>query len=186
MKRLLAVLVLVFILSGCKGSNDPLDQVMMLRRDILSGSGCSFSATITADYTDALYTFSMDCTADRQGNISFTVTGPETISQITGTVSGKGGHLTFDDHALAFPVLADGELSPVSGPYVFLKALRGGYISASGEDGNLTRVSLNDSYAEDALHLDLWLGEDSLPVQADIYWQGRRALSLQVSEFKIL
>jgi hypothetical protein len=186
MKRLLAVLMLVFVLSGCKGSSDPLNQAMVLRKNILAGNGCSFAATITADYTDVVYTFSMNCVSDKDGKLAFTVTQPESIAGITGSLSPEGGKLTFDGNALAFPVLADGELTPVSGPYVFLKALRGGYINACGEDGTLTRVSVDDSYEQDALRLDVWLDEKGQPVQADIFRQGRRVLSLQVSEFEIL
>lgn len=186
MKRLLVLLLLVFALSGCKGSAEPLDQAVALRKDILSSNGCSFTATITADYVDVTYNFAVDCAVDKDGKLNFTVTEPESIAGITGTVSPEGGKLTFDDHALAFPVLADGELSPVSGPYIFMKALRGGYINGCGEDADLIRVSVDDSYEQDALHLDLWLDKNNLPVQADIHWQGRRVLLLQVADFKIL
>jgi hypothetical protein len=86
---------------------------------------------------------------------------------------------------LAFPVLPEGRISPVSGPYVFMKALRGGFLNASGVDEGLMRLSVEDSYDEDALHLDIWL-EDQRPVRADIHFQGRRVLSITVSNFKIL
>jgi len=185
MKRLLAVLMLVLFLTGCKGTSDSMDQALILRKNILAGNGCSFHTVITADYDAVIYTFSVDCICDKDGELTFTVTEPESIAGITGTLSPEGGKLTFDDKALAFPVLANGELSPVSAPYVFVKALRGGYISGCGEEGGYTRVSVDDSYDENALQLELWL-DGQLPIQAEIYWQGRRVLSLQITNFKIL
>ena len=185
MKRVFVLLLFVLMLSGCGGS-EPLDQPLALRKDILSSNGCSFTAKITADYIDVTYTFTVDCVTDQDGKVNFTVIQPESIAGISGSVSPEGGELTFDEHALAFPVLADGELSPVIGPYVFMKALRGGYINGCGKDNDLTRVSVEDSYENDALHLDLWLDKNNLPIQADIHWQGRRVLLLQVTDFKIL
>lgn len=186
MKRVLALLLFVLMLSGCGSGSKPLDQPLALRKDIISSSGCSFTAKITADYIDVTYTFTVDCVADQDGTVRFTVTQPESIAGITGTVSPEGGKLTFDEHALAFPVLADGELSPVTGPYVLMKALRGGYINGCGSDNDLTRVSVEDSYENNALHLDVWLDKNNLPVQADIHWQGCRVLLLQLVDFKIL
>ena len=39
---------------------------------------------------------------------------------------------------------------------------------------------------EDALHLDIWLDPEDQPVQADILYDGRRILSLTVTDFEIL
>lgn len=185
MKRLLAAIGLLFFLVGC-GNSDGMDSVLEFRRQLLSGEGCGFTAEITADYGESLYTFSMDCTGDKEGNVAFTVTKPESIAGITGTLSHDGGKLTFDGEALAFPMLAEGQLTPISGTYIFLKTLRGGYLKAAGEDGDNIRISLDDSYEADALHLDIWMNKQMQPVRAEILWQGRRSLSLSVSNFKIL
>ena len=55
---------------------------MSLRSRLLAGT-VSFDAEITADYGDELYTFSMHCQSDLQGQVTFTVTQPENISGIT-------------------------------------------------------------------------------------------------------
>ncbi len=185
MKRILIVLCLVAMLSGCAAADNALDRAMALRASLLS-RGASFDAEITADYGDRVHTFAMQCTADSGGNLTFTVTHPESISGITGKVSTTGGKLTFDDHVLAFGLMADGLLSPVSGPWVLVKSLRSGYLTSGTAEGELLRLSIDDSYEEDALHLDIWLGEEDLPVSADILWQGRRLLSIQVKNFAFL
>lgn len=185
MKKLVSVLVLLIVLAGCAGSNQELDRAMALRAKLLAAD-CSFDAVITADYGDKIHSFGVSCTADGQGNVTFTVTEPETIAGITGTISGEGGKLTFDDAALAFELLADGQVTPVSAPWLFMKTIRGGYVTSCGADGEQLRVSIDDSYEEDALHLDIWLGEGDLPVRCEIVYDDRRILSLQVSNFTIV
>lgn len=186
MKRVAVWLCLAVLLAGCAGTESELDRGMALRRKLLAASGCSFDAEVTADYGDKLYTFSAQCQGDSHGNLEFRVTSPENISGIAGRISGDGGKFTFDDVALHFPLLADGQLSPVSAPWIFLKTLRGGYITSAGTDGELLRLSVDDSYQDDALRLDIWLDREELPVRAEILWQGRKFLTLDVKNFQIL
>ncbi|MCD7755610.1 MAG: hypothetical protein LUJ09_04665 [Firmicutes bacterium] len=181
MKRAIVLLCLV-LLSGCSGQEQALDDVLSLRAKLLSQS-VQFQATVTADYGDKIYSFSMECTADSGGKLRFTVLSPDTIAGISGSVSESGGSLQFDGQALAFDALADGLISPVSGPWVLMKTLRSGYLTSCAEEGTYLRVAIDDSYADNALHLDIWLGEDDLPVRSEIYWQGRRLLSIEVKDF---
>ena len=45
------------------------------------------------------------------------------------------------------------------------------------------RLAIDDSYEEDALHLEIWIGSDNAPKSAEIYWKGRRLLTVSVSNF---
>jgi hypothetical protein len=182
-KLLLWFVLFCVLLPGCDGSSDPIAPAMELRSRLVSSAGCSFDVWITADYGEALYTFEMQCQSDDAGNVAFTVTAPETIAGITGTVSQQGGKLTFDHTALAFELLADGGFSPVSAPWVLVHTLRSGYITSCAESENGTLVSIGDSYEDDALNLSVWLGLDGLPTGAEVFWQGRRVLSLSVKNF---
>ena len=186
MKRIVAALCLLIILAGCAGSGGEMDRAMALRSKLLAGKGVSFETEITADYGDKFYTFSMGCETDAQGNLNFTVLAPTSIEGITGTVAQGSGKLTFADQALAFDIMADGQVSPVSGPWVLMKALRSGYLTSCDTEGDMLRLAVDDSYEADALHLDVWLGEQDAPVRGEIFWQGRRILSLEVKNFKIL
>lgn len=182
MKRLLSMVVLLIILCGCDGEDKCLQRGMQLRENML-GHNCSFVADITADYGDKSYTFSVGCTADTSGNLSFVVISPESISGIAGKITSESGFLTFDDAVLAFPLLADGEVSPISAPWLLTKTLRGGYLASAGMDGEYLLLTIYDSYEEDALQLDIWVDEQNQPIRGDILWQGRRVLSLDVKEF---
>ncbi len=183
MKRIFAVLLLMVCLTGCESSGNQMHRPMALREKLLKGNGCTFDAVITADYTDKVYTFSMACQVDGQGDLTFTVTDPSSISGITGSITTQGGHLTFDGKALAFEMLADGQVTPVSAPWLLMRTLRGGYLSACGQDGEYLRVTVDDSYEENALHLDIWLDSQDAPVRAEILWQGQRVVSLEVRSF---
>ena len=185
--RLKVVVCLVFalLLTGCKTTSAPLGDALSLRNKILESNGSSFSTTITADYGDAVCQFSMDCTADKEGNLSFCVTAPETISGIQGKISAAGGALTFDDQVLAFQTLADGEISPVAAPWVFLKTLRSGYMRSCTEGDGSYQVEIDDSYEEESLRLLIFV-KDNLPDGGEIFWKGRRVITIAVEHFAFL
>lgn len=177
--------VLLLLLCGCSGKNEELDRAMALRAQLL-GHDCSFDAQVTADYGDKLYTFDLFCEGDTQGNLGFRVKAPETIADITGQISKEGGKLTFSDTALTFPLLADDQVTPVSAPWLLLKTLQGGYLTSAGMEDELLRLTIFDSYEDDALQLDIWLDGEDKPVLAEILYDGRRILTLSVSNFQIL
>lgn len=185
MKKVGALLVFVCILAGCSNVSNEMERGLALRDKLLS-CGCSFDTDITADYGDKVYTFSMQCAGDAQGNMTFIVTAPETISGITGTVDNSGGRLTFDETALQFDLMADDQVTPVSAPWILLKTLRSGYLTSANTEEELLRLTIDDSYEDDALHLDIWLNSDDIPVQAEILYDGRKILSLAVSNFEIV
>ena len=184
MKKLSVLLIVLLFLGGCSGKQEELERAMTLRAKLLA-SECSFDAKITADYGDKLYVFAMTCQGDSRGNLTFTVTEPESIAGIKGILSQDGGKLTFDDTALAFPMMADDQLTPVSAPWIFLKTLRGGYLTSANTEEELLHLTIDDSYEEDALQLDIWLDGQNHPVQADILYDGRRILTVQVSNFTL-
>lgn len=185
MKKVGVLFLFLVFLSGCSGAPKEIERGMMLRSRILQGNGCSFASEITADYGDKVHTFSMTCQADAKGNLLFCVTEPETISGITGMITDEGGKLTFDDVALQFDTMAEDQITPVTAPWIFLKTLRSGYLtSACMEEGQL-RLTIDDSYEDDALTLDIWLDETDTPVRTEILYDGRRILSLNVSNFTV-
>ncbi len=186
MKRIVALLCVCLLLAGCTGHREELDRAMSLRAKLLAEEGTTFNAKITVDYGDKTYTFSMNCKTDNQGNLAFTVIEPDTIAGITGAIAATGGKLTFDDQALLFELMADEQISPVSGPWVLIKTLRSGYLTSCTMEEELLRVAIDDSYEDDALHLDIWLNEENLPVRADILWDGRRLMSIEVTNFVFL
>ena len=185
MKRIIPILLILVLLAGCAGARDTMDRAMALRSALLA-KGAEFDATVTADYGDKTYSFGMHCRMEAQGKVTFFVTAPETIAGITGTVSASGGKLTFDGNALAFTLLADGQVSPVSGPWLLMKTLRSGYLTSCGVEDGCLRIAIDDSYEDDALHLDVWLDESDCPKRGEILWKGRRILTVEIENFVFL
>ena len=173
-------------LTGCKNINEPLDRVIELRDSILTGNGCKFNTVISADYEDSVHVFKMDCQFDADGNMTFTVTEPDTIAGITGQISDDQAGITFDDYVLAFEQLSDGLISPVSSPWVFIKTLRSGYIRGCTVEGGQLEVMIDDTYETETLQLNILLDEYDFPRMAEIFWQGRRMVTLEINDFSCL
>ena len=186
MKVLESFMVVLLLLSGCGAGDGGLEGAIAFRDRLLDASGCDLSARITADYGTEVDVFRMDVRSDHDGNIAFTVTEPEPISGITGTVTRSGGALTFDDTILGFPMLAEGRLAPVAAPWVLIKSLRSGYISSVGREGDQWRLTVLDSYEEDALVLDVWFDGEWCPLQAEILFKGEKILTLTVEGFQLV
>ena len=183
--RILAVVISLLLLSGCNGKNTELQRAMELRTKLL-GVCCTFDAEITADYGSSIQTFRVYCEGNAQGNLGFSVTAPESIQGITGRIESGAGKLTFQDTALAFPLLAEEQLSPVSSPWIFWNTLRSGYLTAAGMEDDLLRLTIDESYEEDALTVDIWLDAQDKPIRAEILYDGRRILTLTIENFQIV
>ena len=177
--------MVLVLLSGCTGKRDEMDRVMRLRAELLGSEGCSFTAHLTADYGDQIHEFTLYCEGRNNGNLGFRVEAPETIAGITGKFEGQKGMLTFDEFALEFPRLTDDQITPVSGPWILLRTLMGGYLTSCGPDGENLRVTINDSYEEDALTLDIWLNAENAPIRAEILYDGRRIVTMDIENFTI-
>ena len=186
MKRCLVLVLVIVTLCGCGSRSSELERVMSFRAKLLAATSCSFDATVTADYTDATYTFVMSCVGDGDGDLEFRVAEPSSISAITGTIVSEEVKLTFDDKALAFSLLADGQITPVSAPWLLLKCLRGGYVTSCNQEGDYLRITVEDGYEEDALRGDIWLDQHDCPVRGDFLWKDRRILSIEVKDFSIM
>ena len=182
---MMAAVCILLLLTGCGKHDEELDRAMALRAKLLTAS-VTFEAEITADYGDEVHTFSVYCEGDNQGNLGFRVTAPETIADISGRIEAGEGNLTFQDTVLAFPLLAEDQLSPVSAPWIFYMTLRGGYLTAAGMEEDLLRVTIDDSYDDDALTVDIWLDAADTPIRAEILYDGRRILTLTIENFQIL
>lgn len=185
MKRIAAVILALLMLTGCTGKRDELDRAMKLRASLLGCLGCSFDVTITADYGDEVHEFAMSCESGGRGDLDFTVTKPESIAGITGSISAGEGKLTFDDTAVQFPLLADDQVTPVSGPWILMKTLLGGYLTAANEEEDLLHLTINDSYEDDALQMGIWLNAEDMPISAEILYDGRRIVTMTVENFVI-
>lgn len=183
MKRKLTAVVLTILLCGCHSISDESQPAMEVRQRLWDSDGCSFTAEVNSDFGQTEYSFRLDCDVSKNGELAFEVIAPDSIADIKGRIDQQSGSLRFDDTVLAFPHLAEGEISPVCAPWLFYKALSSGYIRACGEEDGLWRISIDDSFRGENFVLEVWLDEDNIPVSAEIVWQGRKLLSLEIVDF---
>lgn len=186
-KGILCILLVVTMLfGGCsfKGGST-MEEALAFRSKVLSAGGCSFLGEVTADYGDEVYTFALSCDIDADGNLSFTVTAPDTISGITGTVSGDTGSLTFDDKILAFDPMAEGQISPVAAAHTAVQSWRTGYIATCGRENGQLVLSVETSFEQEPLVVDTWIHEEKgVPLFSEICYNGRKLLSVAFTDFK--
>ena len=180
MKRILPLL-LVFLV-GCSGPDPAMEEALALRSRCLASACVQFQVEIRADYITGYEEFTLDCQTASDGAVSFRVVSPEEIADISGTVRRNEGTVEFDGAVLAYPLMAQGRLSPLSGPWVVMKAIRSGCILAAGQEGELTRVTIDDSYDDNALTVDLWL-KDGQVMEAEVAWEGLRCLTMTFDDF---
>ena len=180
------LLLCVLFLSGCTAPQKELDTAMDLRSKLLKASSVTFETNILADYGDITHSFSMSCSVSPSGSLSFSITQPDSINGISGTLCGDGGEFIFDQTALCFPLLAEEQLSPVSAPWVVMNSLRSGYLAAAGTENGCLHITIDDSFQNKSLRTDIWFDTQLLPEYADILYDGKRILSLHVTNFTIL
>lgn len=187
MRRLLAMILgLCMLLVGCSPEEGGVESGMRLRDRMLACKSCEFTADLTVDFGENQYSFTLGCKAKNDGTVEFTVVSPETIAGISGRIDNRLGALSFDETVLAFPLIADGEIAPITAPWLFWKALLGGYIRAAGEDGQFMRLTIDDSFNGENVQVDIWLNENNDPVSAEIGLHGKVLLFLKISSFQIL
>ena len=186
MKRFLPLLLILLFLFGCGGAQKPIDKAMSLRSKILQSNGCSFNATITADYFDKVQVFRLQCSCDTAGNISFSVLEPASISGITGKIEGQGGKLTFDDHVLLFSLMAGNDISPVSAPWLMLNGLRSGYIRGCADSDDGLSIHIDDTLGQNTLQIVLQTNSNGILSATEIFYQQRRILAIKIDDFTFL
>ncbi len=183
MKRVACAVLILLCLCGCKNDTGQMDGFISFRDALNKAEKCEFTCKIVADYIAYTYSFGVKCTTFQDGKMEFTILEPDTIASITGSISEEKAGLIFDDQIIAFEPLSQGQLSPAIAPWLFMKALKSGYLSSAGQDGK--RVTVSDTYRQEAFQVNIWFNETYTPSGCEIFWDGTRILSLQIEEFII-
>ena len=184
-KKVLCCVMMFLCLTGCGRGNQPAQQALDLRTALLEKGGCSFTADMTVDFPDRAYDFSVSCEYLSGEHAKITVLQPEEITGITAKVSGSGAAVVFDDIALDFGKLANGNVSAMEAPWLLAKCWDSAYISAAGKDGDLLRVTYLEGYDDGQLTVDTWLNEAGEPVRGEVAYDGMRCLTLNISQFQL-
>lgn len=190
MRRCLIAILLATILlfSACAkdGQNSELQPAIDFRAKLLNAGGASFTAEVTADYGEEVYTFTLACRYQTDGKTEITVTAPDTLSGIRAQIENDTGRLTFFDTELTFGTLADGNITPLSAPAVLGRVWQSAYIAASGKEDKNLRVSYEDGNDTDQLLADTWFSQKGIPIYAELCYNEICVLRLNISDFSFL
>ena len=161
-----------------------MDELYSFRENLLQSNKTAFKTEITVDYGQEFYTFFVECATDKHGHLNFEILQPDSISGIKGNISKEDGHLKFDEHVLVFKSIAENRLTPVNAPWVFMTALRGGYITSCGKTDDGYTAIIRDTYEENPLVLEINFIEGQ-PISAEIYWNQTRVITMQIQNFTL-
>lgn len=182
-KKLILVLSCVFLLTGCDKTQIPMQHALDFRTTLAEADGCSYTAAVTAGYDDRTYDFTLSCQYDAQVT-NLEVLEPASIAGITASVSGDGAELAFDGALLDFGQMANGYVAPIAAPWLLCQCWAEEYIAYAGRDAELERVTYLRGYNDAELTVDTWFS-DGIPVHAEVIWDGKRCLTVELSEFRI-
>lgn len=188
-RRLIAILVLILLMfSSCtkEGQHSELQPAMDFRAGLLNSGGAQFTAEVTADYGEEVYTFTLDCKYVTDGTTEIDVAAPDTLCGIKAQIENDTGRLTFFDTELTFGTLADGTVTPLSAPAVLGRCWQSAYIASSGKEEKTLRVSYEDGFDADQLLVDTWFSQKGIPIYAEICYNESCVLKLTISDFSLL
>lgn len=179
------MILLLFVLTGCKAAESPHERYRRDYRDLTAYSG---EAEVTADYGDKVYQYQITLSGDDRGG-EVQVTQPESIAG-TGCRWKKGNcTATYEDITIATGHISGDGLSPADAMPVLLEALGSGREIAAEEqklDGKevLFLELANPNHPEEVSRVQVWLDKaNGALCRGEILWQDRTVITVDFDTF---
>ncbi len=147
---------------------------------------------LMSDLGDSVLEYQMDYVYDREGNDQFTITAPESLAGIGGTIAGTDSAqftLQYDGLSLDDAMPQRTGLTPADGLFCLLNDLRTAQPvqiwseSASGTDFLVLRYEGEDE--DGTVEKQVWLTEQGMqPAYAELYADGSRVLTIRVTAWQ--
>ncbi len=160
-----------------------MQQALQLRTELLQAGGCRYAADVSVNYDDVRFDFSLDCVCGADGAARMTIRAPQTLAGIAAELSASSARVEFEDTAVAFGLMADGNLAPMQLPQLLVQALCADYIEAAGREGDAVRVTYLHGYDEKELTVDVWLSGALMPDYAEVSYQGQMLAAMTITDF---
>ena len=160
-----------------------MQQALQLRTELLQAGGCRYAADVSVNYDDVRFDFTLDCVCGADGAARMTIRAPQTLAGIAAELSASSARVEFEDTAVAFGLMADGNLAPMQLPQLLVQALCADYISSAGQEGDAVRVTYLHGYDDDELTVDVWLSGALLPEYAEVSYQGQMLAAMTITDF---
>lgn len=182
-RKVFAIFLVLLSLSGCAKEDKYEQKALNFRTEMMEQQSCDFTADINASFSNKEYEFTVQVQYAPEETI-VTVISPEAIAGISASVSNSGAELCYDGAELMLGQLADGQVSPMSVPWLLAQCWLGEYISAYGADGELSRITYLKGYADEELTVDTWFDDNDVPVYAEVTYGSDRYISVKIRDFQ--
>lgn len=152
---------------------------------------CQAHIKITSDLGQSVLEYEIDYTYQRDGNDSFTITVPQELSGISGTIAGNGEDgcsLQYNGMELDDAMPQCTGVTPADCLFWLLSDLRSREPAqqwterASGE--NLIALRYESEDKDDQIIKNVWLSENLQLVYAELYVNNNRLLTVQVMSYQ--
>ena len=188
MGKWMVVITLMGILcmSGCEKEGDVMQNALDFRASVLNAAVCTYEGNITANYGDRMYT----CTAQCQYSPSeltavMTLTAPESISGIVATTTSDSGVVEFEDVAVEFGELGNGNVAPMELSQLVGDAWTKGWIESVSQEGEDWLYTYRLGYDEEELVIYTRLTPQKIPYAVEIYENDTCILEVDIGDFSI-
>lgn len=181
---LLPALMISLLLSGCGGNNAALRKVEEQRAKLAAAEEMHFTAEITANEGDTLFTCTLLCSATAD-TVQMEVLSPESIAGVRTEVKDGETALEYGDVFLGVGAAGLNGVTPVSAVPLLVSALRTGFLQRcwTERDGERELIAAEE-YAADETALTIWYErEEMLPVHCDFSQEGQTVLRCEIRDF---
>lgn len=182
-RRMALVLAICLLLCGCTATDLAMNEAIEFRSALVQSGQCSYTAKICADFGETVEEFTLSCSSLADGTTELTILEPQTLAGLTATVTNAGGTVTYDGMAVAFGLLADGALAPAAAPALTVACWSSEYIAYAETLDSGIRVTYEKGYDAAAIQVDTWF-ENSLPIYAEVCYNGERVVQMTFSDFQ--
>ena len=190
MKRRWYMIVLALVvLTGCRASAPGAAAVQAHYAEL---AGFTAHIKVIFDLDQAVMEYEMDYTYHKDDPDAFTITAPESLAGIGGTIAGVDSaqfSLQYDGMELDDAMPQRAGLTPADGLFCLLADLRSAepvqQWSETVEGVKLLVLKYEEAREKETVEKQVWLTADGLrPVCAELYADGRCVLSIQVMQYQ--
>ncbi len=152
--------------------------------------GFTAQVKILSDLENSVLEYGMEYVYNRDGNDTFTITAPEPLEGISGTIAGTdagGFSLQYDGMTLDDAMPQRPGLTPADCFFALLADLReqepAQLWTESVSGDSLTALRYESDINGVKVEKQVWLGPDLQPVCAELFADGERVLTVQVTGY---
>lgn len=191
--RALPLMMSLLLLTACGGSGGGErtgeDLALEIQREFAAMTACSGQVRLEADYETRVFTCLLDAAYDRVTGGQLTLLEPELVKGVTARISAEGTSLTYGDLSLETGALTDDGLSPMEAVPRLYQAVSQGFIAGAQLSDGVLSVTYREGTQDPGTGLETVVtfdAESHAPLTGELYWDGARVVTAQISGFQMM